>query len=194
VIAQPMMGTIAPIVMSCVVFAGSAQFAAFGVLTAGGSIVAAAVAGALTNLRFLVAGFAVAPSLKGGRIRRALEGQAVLDPSFALAAREDGSFDRGVLLWSTGVQYVSWIGGTVAGVALAGVQPDPTTYGLDVIMPAFFMTLLVGEVRTHRGVGAIAAVCSAAIAAVCTLVLAPGAPVAVAACASLIGLIRPKDT
>lgn len=190
VVATPLMGPVAPIVMSCLVFAGSAQFAAFGVLTAGGGVMAATIAGALTNLRFLITGFAIAPSLKGGRIQRAVEGQTVVDPSFALAGRGDGAFDRGVLLWSTLVQYVSWVVGTLAGVILAGANPDPEAYGLDVIMPAFFTALLVAELRIHRGLGALVAALAAACAAVSALVLAPGAPVAVASLACLVGLSR----
>ena len=45
VLAQPVMGSVAPIVMSLVVFSGAAQFAALTVLTAGGGAVAAIAAG-----------------------------------------------------------------------------------------------------------------------------------------------------
>ena len=41
VLAQPVMGSIAPVVMSLIVFSGAAQFAALTVLTAGGGAVAA---------------------------------------------------------------------------------------------------------------------------------------------------------
>jgi len=40
------------VLMSALVFAGSAQFAALGVIAAGGSVLAAIFAGALLNLRF----------------------------------------------------------------------------------------------------------------------------------------------
>ena len=40
VLAQPVMGSVAPIVMSLIVFSGAAQFAALTVLTAGGGVVA----------------------------------------------------------------------------------------------------------------------------------------------------------
>src|SRR5918996_2054617 len=46
VLAEPVMGTVAPIVMSAVLFAGSAQFAATAVLAAGGGAAAAIAAGA----------------------------------------------------------------------------------------------------------------------------------------------------
>src|SRR4051794_19295164 len=73
VLAQPLMGTVAPIVMSVVVFAGAAQFAALSVLLAGGGAGPAIAAGLLLNSRFLPMGFAIAPSLRGGRLARALQ-------------------------------------------------------------------------------------------------------------------------
>ena len=48
----------------------------------------------LLNARFGPMGLAVVPYLKGGPIRRALEGQAVVDASWALASRGGGRFDR----------------------------------------------------------------------------------------------------
>ena len=56
VLARPLMGPVAAIVMSTVVFAGSAQFAALAVLSAGGGAPAAIVAGMLLNLRFVPMG------------------------------------------------------------------------------------------------------------------------------------------
>src|SRR6476469_1727926 len=70
VLAQPVMGSIAPVLMSLAVFSGAAQFAALTVLTAGGGAVAAIAAGMLMNARWLPMGLAVGPSLSGGRTRR----------------------------------------------------------------------------------------------------------------------------
>src|SRR5215212_8949970 len=69
-------GIVAPIVFSLITFSGSAQFAVVAVLGAGGGALAAIVAAILLNSRFLPLGVAVAPFLRGGPLRRALEGQA----------------------------------------------------------------------------------------------------------------------
>ena len=45
VLAQPVMGSVAPVVMSVFVFSGAAQFAALSVLAAGGGVAAAIAAG-----------------------------------------------------------------------------------------------------------------------------------------------------
>ena len=71
--------------MSAIVFAGSAQFSAVAILAQGGGAGAAIAAAALMNSRFLPMGVALAPSLRGGPVRRALQGQAVVDASWALA-------------------------------------------------------------------------------------------------------------
>ena len=74
-------GVLAPIVFSVITFSASAQFAVAAVLGAGGGVFAAIAAAVLLNARFLPMGVAVAPFLKGGSLRRALEGQAIVDPS-----------------------------------------------------------------------------------------------------------------
>lgn len=187
-LAEPVMGTVAPIVMSAIVFAGGAQFAALSVLAAGGAAPAAVLAGALANLRFLPTGFAIAPALHGGRVQRVLEGQTVVDASFALAARGDGTFDRSALLWSTLVQAICWNIGTVVGVLASDVAPDPERFGLDVMLPAFFLTLVAAELRQQGRRAVPVVVVAAMLAAVLTPVLPAGLPVAVAASAALLGL------
>src|SRR5215204_4747239 len=66
-------GVVAPIVFSVITFSGTAQFAVVSVLSGGGGVVPAIVAAVLLNTRFLPMGVAVAPFLKGGPLRRALE-------------------------------------------------------------------------------------------------------------------------
>jgi 4-azaleucine resistance transporter AzlC len=180
-------GIVAPIVFSVIAFSGSAQFAVVAVLGAGGGALAAIVAAVLLNSRFLPMGVAVAPFLKGGPLRRALEGQAVVDASWALASRGGGRFDREFMIGATLPQVVAWIGGTVVGVLSSDVVGDVERLGLDVIFPAFFMALLVEELRA--GGRTIAA---ALIAAVLSLALVPwvppGVPVIAACAAALVGL------
>ncbi|CAA9359970.1 MAG: hypothetical protein AVDCRST_MAG16-2975 [uncultured Frankineae bacterium] len=178
---------VAAVVMSAVVFAGSAQFAAVAILAAGGGLGAAVGAAALMNSRFVPMGFALGPSLRGSRLRRAVEGQAVVDSSWVMAARGDGGFDRSYLFGHTGVQYVAWVAGTLAGVAAPSL--DARALGLDAVFPAFFLSLLIGELRDGRK--ARVALGGAVLALVLVPVSPPGVPVLVAAAAALVGLRRP---
>ncbi len=179
---------LAAIVMSAVVFAGSAQFAAVAILAQGGTAAAAVLAAALMNSRFLPMGVALGPSLPGGPLKRAAQGQTVVDSSWALAAREEGRYDRWFLFGATAPQYVGWVGGTVAGVVGGSALGDPETLGLDAVYPAFFLALLLAEARDGRARGV------AALGAVVALALVPvapaGVPVLVASLAALAGLRR----
>jgi 4-azaleucine resistance transporter AzlC len=182
------LSALAAIVMSAIVFAGSAQFAAVAILAEGGTAGAAVAAAALVNSRFLPMGVALGPSLPGGAASRAAQGQTVVDASWALAAREDGSFDRMMLFGSSAVQYLAWTAGTVVGAIWGEQLGDPEALGLDAIYPAFFLALLLVEIKSRRALGV------AALGALIALALVPfappGVPVLVASLASLVGLHR----
>jgi 4-azaleucine resistance transporter AzlC len=185
-------GIVAPIVFSVIAFSGSAQFAVAAVLGAGGGAVAAIVAAALLNARFGPMGVAVAPYLKGGPLRRALEGQAVVDASWALASRGEGRFDREFMIGATLPQVTAWIGGTIVGVLGGDFIGDPERLGLDAIFPAFFLTLLAEELRSasRRARAVIVALIAAVLALALVPFAPPGVPVIAACAAALLGLRR----
>jgi predicted branched-subunit amino acid permease len=191
VLAQPVMGSVAPVVMSALLFAGSAQFAATAVLAAGGGAGAAIAAGVLLNLRYVPMGIALAPSLRGGPLGRALIGQAMIDFSWAAASRGGGRFDPDFMIGATLPSYPCWVGGTAIGVLAGDLIGDPAALGLDALFPAFFLALLVeGELRP--GLPSVVA----GLGALTALVLIPftpaGVPVIAASAAALLGLLRPR--
>jgi predicted branched-subunit amino acid permease len=188
VIAEPLMGSVAPIVMSALVFAGAAQFGATAVLAAGGDPATAIATGTMLNMRFLPMGVAAAPALRGRAVRRAAEGQAIIDASWALAARGDGPFDRELMLGATLPQYPAWVAGTALGVFFGDALGDPAAFGLDAIFPAFFLGLLAAELGRPRAPWVVLG--GAAIALALTPILPPGLPVLLASAAALIGLWR----
>jgi 4-azaleucine resistance transporter AzlC len=179
-------GVVAPIVCSAVVLSGSAQFAAASILGAGGGAGTATLAAVFVNARFLPMGLAVAPSLRGSRLRRAVEGQAVIDASWALANRGDGSFDRSFLIGATVPQLSAWIAGTAIGAVAGGFLGDPEALGLDVIFPAFFLVLLAEEFRDRQSLAV--AVLGGLIALSLVPFAPPGIPVVAACLAALLGL------
>jgi predicted branched-subunit amino acid permease len=186
VLAEPIMGPVAPVVMSAVLFSGAAQFGSTAVLAAGGDALTAIAAGTMLNARFLPMGVAAATALQGSPLRRALEGQAVVDASWALAVQGDGRFDRELMIGATIPQYPAWVGGTVIGVLGGSALGDPATLGLDAVFPAFFVGLLAAELSRPRALAA--ALLGGAIALALTPVLPPGLPVLLASAAALIGL------
>lgn len=138
------------IVMSAVVFAGSAQFAAISIIVAGGGLGAAIGAAALMNSRFLPMGIALAPSLRARAIVRAAQGQTIVDASWVMASEGEGRFDRHFLFGATAVQYATWVGGTAVGALGGGALGDTQALGFDAIFPAFFVALLLPELRDAR--------------------------------------------
>jgi predicted branched-subunit amino acid permease len=182
------MPAVAAIVMSALVYSGSGQFAAVGIVSSGGGVGAAVGAAALVGSRFLPMGFALGPSLRGNRLRRALEGQANVDASWAMAARGDGRFDREYLFGHSAAQYVPWVAGTVVGVFVPAL--DTRALGLDAVFPAFFLAILAGEVRDRLRLGV--ALTGAAVALALVPVAPPGLPVLAAGAAALVGLRGPR--
>jgi predicted branched-subunit amino acid permease len=174
------------VLMSAIVFAGSAQFAAVGILAAGGGVGASLGAAALMNSRFLPMGIALAPSLPGGPLWRAAQGQPVVDSSWAMALRDGGRFDRLYLFGHSAVQYVGWNLGTTAGAFAGQVLADPRALGLDAIFPAFFVAIIASELRDRAGIAA--ALGGAAIAVALLTWTPPGVPVLAASLAAGIGL------
>jgi 4-azaleucine resistance transporter AzlC len=180
--------TVAPIVFSVIAFSGSAQFAVAAVLGDGGGAFAAVVAAVLLNARFGPMGLAIAPYLKGGPLRRALEGQAVVDASWALASRGGGRFDREFMMGATAPQLAAWVGGTVVGVLGGNLVGDAEQLGLDAVFPAFFLALLAGELGSART--RVVALIAAVLALALVPFVPPGVPVIAACAAALLGLRR----
>ena len=177
----------AAILMSAIVFAGSAQIAALGIIGAGGGLGSAIGAAALMNSRFLPMGVAIGPSLPGNAAARAAQGQTVVDASWAIASDGEGGFDRALLFGSSAIQYTTWVGGTALGALGGSVLGDPAALGLDAIYPAFFLALLIGELRGSRVAQGVA-LAGALIAFVLVPLVPPGVPVLAASLASLVGL------
>ena len=179
-------GIWAPIAMSLFVFAGSAQFSALAVLTSGGTVPAAIAAGTLMNSRFLPMGIALAPSLPGRAWLRGAQGQTVVDSSWAVSARPDGTFDRWKLFGTSVPQYVMWQLGTILGVFGGDLIGDLDRWGLDAVYPAFFVAILLPELRDRDRVGV--AVVGGLIALALVPVAPPGVPILAAGLAALWGL------
>lgn len=182
------LGSVASVVFSATTFAGSAQFAAAGVLSAGGTVAAAIVAALLLNARYLPIGLSVAPALTGSWVRRLVKSQLVVDESWAIGHVGGGRYDgrrlvgAGLTLWS------SWVVGTTAGAFGGEALGDPERLGLDAAFPALFLALLVGQVENRRSL--MASIAGALIAVVLVPLVPPAVPIIAAGAACLVGLRR----
>ena len=173
------------LLMSALVFAGSAQFAALGVIAAGGSVLTAVLAGALLNLRFIATGIAVAGSLPGGRLLRSLLAQLSIDESYALSVRAGtpGRPDGKTLLVTGACLYLVLLSGTSIGALLGPVLGDPKRLGLDAAFPAGFVALLGPMLSSRHAVRC--AIGGAVVALALAPFTPPGIPLAGAAVVGL---------
>lgn len=176
------------IAFSALTFSGSAQSAALTALSTGSGVVVAVVAAASIVVRFVPLGIAVGPALRGGRVRKAVEGQSIVDASWAAAHLGNGRFDRELMIGATIPQWVAWVTGTVVGVLVAPDLGMMRTIGLDVAFPAFFLVLLFTEVRkTPRA--PVVAVLAAGCAGGLLFVAPPGIALIVPLFVALLGLL-----
>ncbi|WP_043503160.1 AzlC family ABC transporter permease [Streptomyces glaucescens] len=182
----------APVVMSLVVYAGSAQFSAVGLLLAGSAPLAAAATGLLLNTRLAAYGLAVADVIGRGRTARLLGAQLVTDETVAFALAQPGPERRRLAFWVSGlglfaVWNVSVLAGALAGRALG----DTAAYGLDAAFPAVLAALVLPAVRddarTRR-----CALAGAGVALVATPAVPAGVPVLLALTGLALYSGRPK--
>jgi 4-azaleucine resistance transporter AzlC len=181
-------GAVSAIVMSTTTFAGSAQLGAVSVLETGGGVAAAIAAAVLLNARYAPISVTVADQFDGPLLRRLLESQLIVDESWALSRKEDGRYDRRLLIGGGLVLYVSWVGGTALGTLIGDRLGDPERYGLDAAFPALFLALLITQLTSRRALAS--ALAGGAIALVLIPFTPAGVPIVAATAACLVGWIR----
>ncbi|CAL9542077.1 hypothetical protein SUDANB176_04266 [Streptomyces sp. enrichment culture] len=175
-----------PVVMSLVVYAGSAQFSAVGVLLAGGGPIAAAATGLLLNTRTAAFSLAVAEHIGRGRLARLVGAHLVTDETVAFALAQRDPVRRRAAFWISGIGlFAVWNAGVLAGALAGDALGDTARYGLDAAFPAVLVALVLPALRRDAGVRR-AAVPGAALALAVTPVAPAGVPVLLA----LVGLVR----
>ncbi len=207
-----------PVVMSLLVFAGGAQFAAAAVMIAGGSPVAAVLAGLVLNARLLPYGFTISdaiaarpaqqpalqPALKPAQKpalqpaqqptrwwTRLLGAHVITDESVAFTMRQTDPGKRRAAFWISGIGlFVCWNAAVALGVVAGKAMPNPDSFGLDAAFPAVILALVLPSLRDRSTRNA--ALIGAALAVALTPVLPAGLPVLLSL-ASLVLVIRPRS-
>ncbi|MFI9153642.1 AzlC family ABC transporter permease [Streptomyces sp. NPDC053367] len=169
-----------PVVMSLVVYAGSAQFSAVGVLLAGGGPVAAAATGLLLNTRTAAFSLAVAGVIGRSGPARLLGAHLVTDETVAFALAQQDPARRRAAFWVSGVAlFAVWNAGVLAGALAGTALGDTARFGLDAAFPAVLAALVLPALREDAGVRR-AALPGAALALAVTPFVPAGVPVLLA--------------
>lgn len=156
---------------SALVFAGLAQMVALEGWTAHWTPAGLLALGFLTftvNMRHVLMAASLRPWLGPLPAWQSYPGLLLLaDNNWAASMRyhAEGGTDAGFFLGSGLITWVVWIIATMAGHAVGGSIPDPKVVGIDLVVPAFFVAMLLPNWKGRReavGWGVAAAVSIAA--------------------------------
>lgn len=174
-------------VMSLCVFTGASQFAAVGVIAAGGSPATAIGSALLLAARNGFYSMTMSQYIRGPIWKRALAAHVTIDESTALGTSQEHRGDVEGAFWVGGISvFVFWNLGTLLGAIGGQAIGDPNTLGLDAAFPAGFISLAAGSLR-HQA-GRIAAASGFAIAIISLPFTQAGVPILLAAAGAVIAL------
>ncbi len=173
-----------PVVMSLLVFAGGAQFAAVGVVLSGGAPIAAVAAGLVLNARLLPFGFAIGDVLGGRWWTRLTGAHLMTDEAVAFVLRDGDPRRRHAAFWACGLGlFVSWNAAVVLGALAGRGIGDTAALGLDAAFPAVLLALVLPSLAERDVRNAAlrrASVFGAVVAVAATPFLPAGLPVLLA--------------
>jgi 4-azaleucine resistance transporter AzlC len=161
-------GPLDMLLMSGIVFAGASQFVALDLWHDPVPILAIVAATAMVNLRHVMMGAAMQPTM--GRFG-ALQGLAALflmaDEIWALAMRRaaEGHLSPAYYFGLGLSLYLNWVFWTTLGTVIGGVIEEPARYGFDFAFTAIFLVLIVGMWRGRVSIAPLAASGLVALAA-----------------------------
>jgi 4-azaleucine resistance transporter AzlC len=148
--------TLNTLLLSVMVYAGSAQLIAVGLIAAGSAAIPIILTTLVVNLRHMLFSAALSPYLKGWRKAEiAAFAFELTDESFALHAARFPQAPPGkveTLALNLTAQF-SWVLGTLLGILAGQAISDVRPYALDYALPAMFIALLVVQIKDRVQVG-----------------------------------------
>lgn len=169
------------VLMSAVVYSGSAQIAALQGWSTSPLLVPLFATILLTNARYLLYGAALRPWLDGVSAARIYPSLFLMgDSNWALAMKEhaEGRHDGGFILGSGLAMFMPWVAGTLIGHLAGGVIANPRQFGMDFMIVA--LSAAMGA-AFWRGRGSIVPALVALVTAMIVHRLSPGGWTVVAA-------------
>lgn len=162
--------------------AATTELAYLAVRDAGGTQVAAVVAGWVVASRFGLLAVSLGARLHVGRVHRAIAASQAFDPNVGLAIQQRSPNRVVSIFWRVTVaMHAGWYVGIIVGVFLGNVIGDADRLGLDAVFPAALLAI-IGNLLRQRS-GALAAVIGGGLC----LVLIPIAPAGIPIIVSLAG-------
>ncbi|WP_319764300.1 AzlC family ABC transporter permease [Maridesulfovibrio sp.] len=156
------------VLMSLIVFAGSAQFIAVSLIASGASSLTVILTTFIVNLRHMLMSAALSPYLKKwSKMELAGFTFQLTDESFAVHSTRfaNGDMHKGETFLINSIAQLAWVGGTVLGIFSSTLISDVKPMGLDYALPAMFIALLIFQIKdkSHVVVGIITGLLSTAL-------------------------------
>ncbi|WP_279083166.1 AzlC family ABC transporter permease [Lactobacillus apis] len=147
--------TITVILMSVIIYAGSAQFTTVSMLAAGSPIASIVFATFMVNSRMILMSTTVAPYFKKDSLGKGmLIGTLLTDESFALAMNKlnytNGKMNFSWFNTENIISYSTWVIATMIGALLGNFIEDPKKLGLDFANVAMFIGLLYLQIKSDK--------------------------------------------
>ncbi len=140
--------------MSCIVYAGSAQMVAVGLLAAGEPLMAIVVTTFILNLRHLLMSTVLSPKVRHWPVPLQVAlGSELTDETFSLLSTRFSTSAKIPRKYAFGVNHsshLSWILGSLIGHTMSGFIVDVKAFGLDYALVAMLISLLALQARTPR--------------------------------------------
>lgn len=145
----------AVLLMSLIVYAGSAQFIIVSMLLAGSPISAIVLSTFLINSRMILMSMSVAQYFKKDSLLQNVGlGSLLTDETFALSMNKLNQTDQQLkphwLHAANLVAFLVWAAATVVGCLLGNLISDPDQFGLDFAVVGMFIGLLYLQIITDR--------------------------------------------
>ena len=162
------------VLMSVIVFAGSAQLIGAGMIGLGMHPLSIIATTFIVNLRHLLMSAAIAPRLREDNrpwppAQLTLFGLQLTDETFALHSRSfaQGGLPRSTYFISNAFSQASWVIGSAMGMLAGSLLGDLRPLGLDFVLSAMFIALIFMQLQSHRQllIAMLAGVLSLALAA-----------------------------
>ncbi|WP_213583584.1 AzlC family ABC transporter permease [Paenibacillus sp. J2TS4] len=140
--------------MSLLLYAGSAQFIAAGMLALSSPATAIIFTVFFVNLRHLLMSAAVAPYFRHLPVwKNVLIGSQLTDETFGVAVTKLSGKSRGSARWMFGLNltaYINWLLANLAGGIFGQWIASPEAYGLDFALPAMFIGLFMLQLTERK--------------------------------------------
>ncbi|SIR74416.1 4-azaleucine resistance probable transporter AzlC [Peribacillus simplex] len=142
--------------MSLLLYAGSGQFIAAGMIAASHPVSAIIFTIFFVNSRHLLLSAALAPYFRQQSLKQNLiTGSLLTDETFGVAvtmAQKRKQLDYKWMLGLNLAAYLNWFIANMAGGFFGQWIPDPEKYGMDFALPAMFIGLLVLQILSKKDI------------------------------------------